>query len=84
MTPVKARIAAAFGVVAGLGLATTAVAECQVAEERAPVMQAVAEGLSDFCFDPLHVLERSAPSCRRPSAGRSSDRWARHGPPPMR
>ena len=61
MVTVKTRIAAALGVVIGLGLVTTAVAECQVAEERVPVFQAVADGLADFCFDPLHVLERSAP-----------------------
>lgn len=51
----------ALGCAAGLGLATAALAESRELEEQTPTFQAVAEGLADFCFDPLRVLERSAP-----------------------
>lgn len=61
MKTVRMCIIAALGALVGLGGGAAAVAECAVEEERAPLFQAVAEGLSDFCFDPLQVLERSAP-----------------------
>lgn len=50
----------ALGCAVGLGLATAALAESPEFEERTLVFQAVADSLSDFCFDPLRVLERSA------------------------
>ena len=49
-----------MGCAVGLGLVPVAVAESREFEERTPTFQAVADGLSDFCFDPLRVLERSA------------------------
>ena len=60
MVSLRSCLGAALGWAVGLGLTTAALAESAEFERQTPVFQAVADGLSDFCFDPLRVLERSA------------------------
>lgn len=61
MVSLRSCLGATLGWLVGLSLATPALADSQEFGQQAAVFQAVADSLSDFCFDPLRVLERSAP-----------------------